>query len=96
MAREFRDATPQSLLKAMLNNGMKVIEIRDAAGRIEAVYEASLHIDIGEPCLRTRLKYLDGAAGSSRKVIAMEEDVVAWPGYEVLEIGAGNDFDLVP
>jgi len=95
MASEFRDATPQSLLQAMLHDGMKAVEVRDLAGRIEAVYEAPLSANIGEACLRTRLKYLDGAAGSSRKVIAMEEDVVAWPGYEIIEAGTGNDFDSV-
>ena len=82
-------------IKSLLNIGIKTAGIRDAAGRMEILYEAPIYSEIGDPCLRTRYKYLDGAAGTSRKVLAYEEEVIAWPGYEAVQAGAGNDFDLL-
>jgi hypothetical protein len=98
MAEEvpFRDQTTASQIKALAGSGLKVVQVRDAAGRLETLYEAPVHSEIGEPCLRTRYKYLDGAGGTSRTVIAYSEDVVAWPGFEAIAPGSGNDFDLVP
>jgi len=91
----FKDATTTDAIKSLLGSGLKSILIRDAASRIETAYEAPIHAEIGNPCLRTRFKYTDGAAGTSRKSIAYEEEVVAWPGYEAVQAGAGNDFDLL-
>lgn len=68
----------------------------DASGRIEIQYDAYIGADLGTPCLKTEYKYEDGSTGSSRKVIATRESVVAWPGYEEVSVGAGNDFDLIP
>lgn len=92
---EYNDTVTADKIRALLGSGMKSIYIRDGNGRIEVSYEASVHIEIGAPCLRTKHKYADGALGNSRKVIAYEEQVVAWPGYEILEVGAANDIDLV-
>ena len=83
-------------LESLAKEGMKVATLRDAAGRPEVTYEAHIDAEIGDPCLVTRYKYVDGALGSSRKVIAYEEEVSPWPGYEVVETGAGNDFNLIP
>jgi len=82
-------------LKSLLNEGLKTATVRDAAGRPATIYEANIDAEIGAPCLRTRYKYEDGALGTSRKTIAYEEEVVAWPGYEAVQVGAGNDFDLL-
>jgi len=82
-------------IRNLMISGMKTVGIRDASGRMEVLYEAHIKSEIGDPCLRTRYKYLDGAAGSSRKVLAYEEEVIAWPGYEAIQAGAGNDFDLL-
>lgn len=48
---------------------------------------------LGDGCLRTRMKFLDGSGGTSRRVVAWEEDIVGWPGYEIVQAGAGNDFN---
>jgi hypothetical protein len=83
-------------IQSLAGEGMKVATVRDAAGRPETTYEASLNTEIGESCLVTRYKYADGALGTSRKVIAYEEEVLPWPGYEAIAVGAGNDFNLIP
>jgi len=83
-------------LKSLLNEGMKSAMIRDAAGRPSILYEAHIEAEIGDPCLRTIYKYVDGAAGTSRKTVAWEETIVAWNGYEVIQVGAGNDINNLP
>ena len=93
---DYNDTVTADKIKAMMGSGMKSIYLRDASGRVETAYEASVNVEINGPCLMTRYKYLDGAAGDSRKVIAYEEKVVAWPGYEIVAIGSANDIDLVP
>lgn len=97
MAKEegFRDTKTREALKAMMKGGMKSAYVRDAALRVSTSYEAPLHAEIGDPCLRTILKYQDGAGGTSRKVIAQEEEIVSWPGYEAIQVGAGNDINNV-
>jgi len=87
------DVKTIDVLRSLMAEGFKSANVRDAAGRPETLYEAPIESEIGDPCIRTRYKYLDGALGSSRKTIAWEEEVVAWPGYEVVQVGAGNDFD---
>ena len=89
------DVTTIDLLKSMMGAGMKSALIRDASGRPETLYEASINAEIGEDCIKTTYKYVDGAGGTSRKTIAWEETIVAWPGYEIIQAGAGNDIDNV-
>lgn len=91
----YRDTRTRESIKAMMQSGMKSAYVRDAALRIEIAYECPIHTKIGDPCLRTKLKYFDGAGGTSRKVIAQEEEIVAWPGYNAIQVGAGNDIDNV-
>lgn len=93
---EFKDTYVRNQIRTMLDTGMKVLHVRDSAGRIEEVYEAPLHATVGSPCLRTQMKYADGSGGNSRSIIAYIELVVAWPGFEPVAVGAGNDFDLIP
>ena len=50
---------------------------------------------LGDGCIRTRFKYADGAAGTSRRVIAWEEDITGWPGYESVQNGADNNFNAL-
>jgi len=93
---EYRDTTTANRIKALMGVGMKSAQVRDVSGRIETTYEAPLNAAIGDPCLKTDFKYFDGAGGTSRSVIAYQENVVSWPGFEVVSVGAGNDFDLIP
>jgi len=82
-------------IKTLMGEGVKTAILRDVAGRPDTIYEANINASIGDPCLKTSFKYVDGAVGTSRKVIAYEESIVAWAGYEAIQAGAGNDFDLV-
>jgi hypothetical protein len=91
----FKDTFSRETLKSLMKSGMKSVYVRDAAGRIETTYEAPLSANLSDPCLRTKLKYSDGAAGTSRQVIAQEEEIIAWPTYEIIQVGAGNDIDNV-
>ena len=91
----FRDTKTREAIKGMMQSGMKSVYVRDAALRIEIAYETPIHSKIGDPCLRTKIKYVDGSAGISRKVIAQEEEIIAWPGYNAIQVGAGNDIDNV-
>lgn len=90
--RDFNDKFTRDMIKGMMTSGYKTIYIRDAAGRIETVYEAPLNVEAGEVCLRTVLKYEDGAGGTSKRVIAQEESLVGWPGYTA--IGGTDDEDI--
>lgn len=92
----FKDTLTHYTIRGLMDSGVKTIYIRDASSRTEELYEAPLNIEIGDPCLRTRYKYVDGAAGVSRQVIAWDEQIVAWPGYEILSPGAGNDITALP
>jgi len=94
--RDFRDGTTRDKIMSMKEGGMKSILIRDANGRIQTAYEAHITAQIGDTCLRTELKYIDGAGGTSRQVVAYEELVTAWPGYEILNAGYANDINNVP
>lgn len=91
----FLDTPTRYTLKNLMESGMKSAFVRDASGRIEVAYEAPIRANIGEPCIRTKMKYLDGAGGTSRSVIASEEDVVAWPGFDIIQPLTGDDIDLV-
>lgn len=91
----FLDTPSKRTLRNLMQAGMKTAYVRDAALRIEVAYEAPIRANIGEPCIRTKMKYLDGAGGTSRSVIASEEEVVAWPGYDVIQPLTGDDIDLV-
>jgi len=82
-------------LKSLMNEGMKSATIRDAANRVQTVYETHHTSEIGEPCIRTDIKYVDGVTGTSRKTIAYSEVVTQWPGFEIVQTGAGNDFDAL-
>lgn len=93
---EFRDTVTTDMIRAMMGSGMKSFYNRDAIGRVTESYEAPLSVEIGGPCIKTIYKYVGGAAGSNRRVLAWEEEVVAWPGYELAAPGSGNDIDLVP
>jgi hypothetical protein len=96
MAEEsFKDTYTRDKIRSLMQTGVKSAYFRDASERVEVLYEAPIHTAIGDPCLATSFKYLDGAAGSSRVVLATQEEVVAWPGFEVIQVGAGNDFDSV-
>ena len=64
--RDFNDKYTRDMIKGMMSSGYKSVFVRDAAGRIETVYEAPLNVRIGEVCLRTILKYEDGAGGPAR------------------------------
>ena len=68
----FKEATTSITIKALMTNGYKTVYIRDASNRIEVAYEAPINAEIGDPCLRTKLKYADGAGGTSRSVVAEE------------------------
>lgn len=92
----FRDSVTADSIKGLMLTGIKNISLRDISGRIYELYEAPLIVTIGDPCVRTLYKFIDGAAGSSRQVIAWEEEVVAWPGYEILQVGAGDDINALP
>lgn len=92
----FKDTVTADSIKGLMLTGIKTINIRDLAGRTYELYEAPLVVGIGDPCVRTLYKFVDGAAGSSRQVSAWEEEVVAWPGYEILQVGAGDDINALP
>jgi len=90
------EALTIDVLKSLMGSGMKSALIRDASGRPDTLYEAPINSVIGEPCLLTVYKYVDGVGGTSRKTIAWEETIVQWPGYEVLQAGAGDDITALP
>lgn len=92
---KFRDTVTATTLRGMMEGGYKTVYILDGI-RYSVIYEAPINADIGDPSLRTILKYEDGAGGTSPLVIAQEEQVVAWPGYEIVSVGAGDDITLVP
>lgn len=94
--KDFQDSYTRDQIKAMMNSGIKSIYDRDLAGRIETMYEGPLTVEIGDPCIRTKYKFIDGAGGNSQQIIAWEEEVVAWPGYGILPTytaGDPNDID---
>ena len=91
----YLDTPSRTTLRNLMESGMKVAYVRDVSGRIEIAYEAPIRAEIDEPCIRTKMKYLDGAGGTSRSVIASEEDIVGWPGFEVIQAGSADDIDLV-
>lgn len=93
---EFKDANTMSQIKALGRSGLKTIMIRDAAGRIAEVYEAPITAQLDDPSLHTIYKFEDGAGGTSRRIIALEERVVGWPSYETLGVGYGNDINNIP
>lgn len=90
---EFRDTTARDKIVGMMKTGMKSMTVYDASDRPLEVYEAGLSAQIGDPCLITIYKYIDGAAGTSRQVLAYEERVGAWQGYELVQVGAGNNIN---
>lgn len=90
---EYKDTIVRDKIRSMMNEGIKTVTVYDVGGRAQEVYEAGLHADIGDPCLITRYKYRDGDSGNSFQVLAYEERVGAWPGYEVAQAGAGNDIN---
>jgi len=92
----FKDTVTANSIKSLMGEGIKVINIRDAIGRTVELYEAPLIIEIGNPCMKTVYKFKGGAAGTSNLIIAWEESVVAWPGYELLQAGAGDDITALP
>lgn len=96
MSASYKEYTSIDQIKSLMTEGMKSLTLRDGSGRPEFVYEAHYSAKIGEKCLRTQYKYSDGALGTSRKVIAYEEIISAWPGYEILSVGAGNDINNLP
>lgn len=89
---KYKDMASREKIKSLLDCGVKTAYVRDGAGRVESLYEAPLTSDIGEPCLLTQFKYADGAAGTSRQVVATIESVTSWLGFEVVQVGAGDDF----
>ena len=90
---EYRDTVVRDKIRTMMNEGLKTVTVYDAGGRAQEVYETGLHADIGDPCLITRYKYRDGDGGNSFQVLAFEERVGSWPGYEIAQAGAGNDIN---
>lgn len=92
----FKDTVTADSIKGLMGTGVKTIYIRDLAGRVEELYEAPLISDIGSPCVKTRYKYIDGVVGTSRQLVAWDEEVVAWPGYELIQVGAGDDITALP
>lgn len=93
----FLDTPTKRTLRNLMQAGMKTAYVRDVAGRIEIAYEAPLRANVGEPCIRTKMKYADGAGGTSRSVIASEESIVGWPGYTSIQTVPDplDDIDLV-
>ena len=84
-------------LRSLQEEGMKSIFFRDAAGRIQTLYEAHITAETGDLCLRTDMKYSDGAGGTSRRIVAMQETLVPWPGYVVtLAAPDAEDFTQIP
>ena len=96
MSTEYRDTYVRDKINTMMMTGVKSVTVYDASDRAHFVYEAGLGAEIGDPCLITEYKYIDGLAGTSRQVLAYEECVGAWPGYEVVSVGAGNDLSNLP
>lgn len=90
---EYKDTVARDKIRAMMNEGLKSVTLYDASGRAQETYETGLRAQIGDPCLITRYKYRDGDSGNSFQVLAYEERVGAWPGYEVAQVGAGNDIN---
>ena len=45
---QYKDSVTTDQLKAMFGSGMKQVNIRDAAGRIETLYEAPLSASIAD------------------------------------------------
>jgi len=78
MAIDKKDVGTTDMIAAQLANGQMVYNIYDAAGRLSEVYEAPLTSLNGEPCLKTIIKYIDGAGGTSRTILATKESVAAW------------------
>lgn len=70
--------TTAKAIRLALDTGATTYTVRDAQGRITEFYEARATVKAGDPCLRTRFKYVDGPLGSGRDVIATIEDIVAW------------------
>jgi len=93
MAKEtgYRDSKSLQQVKAMMQNAYKAVYEYDTIGNISVAYEAPLQAEINDPCLRTKYKY----DSVSFQIIAQEEEIVAWPGYEQIQVGAGNDIDNI-
>jgi len=68
----------RDMISSQLNNGQMVYNVYDASGRLSEVYEAPLFSVNGNPCLKTIIKYIDGAAGTSRVILATKESLSTW------------------
>jgi len=88
MAFETTKIDPRDMISSQLRNGQMVYNIYDASGRLSEVYEAPLSSVTGNPCLKTIIKYVDGAAGTSRVIIATKESLATWD--------SSWDADLLP
>jgi len=93
---EFKDSITRDHLSSMMGGGMKSITTLDLAGRSSIVYEAPLNAELGDGCLITVYKFVDGDAGSSRQIIAYEETVGVWPGYTSIGGTDAEDINTVP
>lgn len=87
MAVKLSDTKTRDKLKTLLNEGMITYAERDAADRVVRFYEAYIDIKVGEPCLLTEFKYIDGDGGTSNLVLATRESIASWPNV---------DFDALP
>ena len=83
-------------LRQFEREGMLTINELDGNGRIIAIYEAHVGVETGDGCLKTELKYEDGAGGTSRRVTATRERIVAWPGFGLVGATDPEDFDTIP
>jgi hypothetical protein len=89
------DNKSMEVIKSLLMEGITSVYVLDGSGRIQEQYDGYTDIKLGNACLKTEYKFQDGALGNSRKVIASNESIAPWPGYEVVQVGAGNDFDAL-
>jgi len=81
------DSKARDFIRSQMQEGMQTSHVYDAAGRIESLFEAPINVTLGQPCLLTEFKYVGGALGTNRNVLAMRESVGAWP---------LPDFDALP
>lgn len=72
------DVTTRDMILSQLGVGQKVYNVYDANSRLIEVYEAPLTAQTGDPCLKTIIKYIDGAGGTSRLILATSEELAAW------------------
>lgn len=78
MAIDKKDIGTRDMIASQLSSGQMTYNVYDSSNRLSEVYEAPLTSGHGEPCLKTIIKYIDGASGTSRTILATKESVTTW------------------